>query len=171
MVCHSLAVTHKFLLRGLVGIMVSCPLSSSNALRCCAGCVLGCCLPTVQLITICICSDKFMHCPTLSTERFTLLTSSLVINFLRSAGVAAADVAARSSSTAWRNWFWRWASCGLEAHSRAASTMRAVASARVFAAARRRRCISESGCFSASPCKHHSMLHSFIFFNKWDHNG
>ena len=120
-------------------------------------------LPTNSTNTTHIFSDKFIHCPTFSTKGFTSLTSSLVISFLRSAGVAAAVVAARSSSTAWRNWFWRWASWGLEAQSRAASTMRAVASARVFAAARRRRCISESGCFSASPYNHHSMLHLFIF--------
>jgi hypothetical protein len=96
-------------------------------------------------------------------HEFTILTSSLVISFLRSAGVAAAVVAARSSSTAWRSWFWRWASCGLEAQSRAASTMRAVASARVFAAARSRRCISESGCFSASPCTRGTVPNQFIW--------
>ena len=61
------------------------------------------------------------------------------------------------------SWFRRWASWGLEAQSHAAFNMQTVASLMVPAAARRRRRISELGCLSASHCKHHSMLHSFIF--------
>lgn len=43
--------------------------------------------------------------------------------------------------------------CGEEAHWRAASTMRAVASASSLAAASNLRCCSD-GCFSASVCGH-----------------
>lgn len=83
-----------------------------------------------------------------------VLTWTRSTSLARSAGVVAATmVTSLRSSAVFLRLSWNRTSWGWLAHCRAASTIRAVASAKVFAAASRRRWMSESGCFSASPCK------------------